>query len=306
MTSIPVFLASDNNYAPYVASTIASICDNTSSFIDFYVLDGGITKENQNKISKLKEKFENFSLEFLEIDMDKEFSSIKYSNKGDYISLSTYNRFLIPQLKPEIDLALYSDVDVIVLGDISEMYYEGLNGFALGAISEEYLEKTRNLERKERLGLNSNHKYFSAGNLIIDCKKWRDEKILDKLFESEYKYRDLLEQADMDVLNLTFNGNNYQELNAKYCLLDAHYDFYDGIMPLIRHYHGDIKPWHISPDKNIEKFMPNHKDFWRYLALTEFYDEVCDKTTNDLEQNKIIRRLQVIKIMRDQHAKNNR
>ena len=47
---IPIFLASDNNYAPFVATTIASICDNTKSFCDVYVLDGGITKENQSKI----------------------------------------------------------------------------------------------------------------------------------------------------------------------------------------------------------------------------------------------------------------
>ena len=42
MYRIPIFLSSDNNYAPFVATTIASICDNTKSFCDFYILDGGI------------------------------------------------------------------------------------------------------------------------------------------------------------------------------------------------------------------------------------------------------------------------
>ena len=76
MNTIPIFLSSDNNYAPYVATTIASICDNTKSFCDFYILDGGISKENQEKIYVLKEKFNNFSIEFINIDVDKEFKSI--------------------------------------------------------------------------------------------------------------------------------------------------------------------------------------------------------------------------------------
>ena len=42
MSNIPIFLSSDDNYAPFVATTIASICDNTKSFCEFYVLDGGI------------------------------------------------------------------------------------------------------------------------------------------------------------------------------------------------------------------------------------------------------------------------
>jgi len=50
MYRIPIFLSSDNNYAPFVATTIASICDNTKSFCDFYILDGGIEEENKEKI----------------------------------------------------------------------------------------------------------------------------------------------------------------------------------------------------------------------------------------------------------------
>lgn len=54
MYRIPIFLSSDNNYAPFVATTIASICDNTKSFCDFYILDGGIEEENKEKFVSLK------------------------------------------------------------------------------------------------------------------------------------------------------------------------------------------------------------------------------------------------------------
>ena len=94
--SIPVFLASDDNYAPFVASTIASICSHTKSFCDFYILDGGISEKNKEKICKLKEQFDNFFIEFLFVDLEKEFKNIVYKNAGSYISLSTYKVLGIP------------------------------------------------------------------------------------------------------------------------------------------------------------------------------------------------------------------
>lgn len=136
MSYIPIFLSSDNNYAPYIAIAIASICDNTKSFCNFYILDGGISKENKSYINSLKKIFKNFSIEYLTINLEKEFNSIEYKNAGNYISLSTYNRFLIPKLKPQLKKVLYMDVDIIVLGDIQELYNEDLEGYALGAVWE--------------------------------------------------------------------------------------------------------------------------------------------------------------------------
>ena len=236
------------------------------------------------------------SLEFIEIDLKKEFDSISYQNNSEYVSLSTYNRFLIPQLKPGIDKALYSDVDVIFLDDVKKMYNEDLEGFALGAIPELYLEQSLNLSRKERLGLNDSHKYFSAGNLLLDCKKWREENILNNLLEIENKNRSNLTQADMDVLNIYFDNNNYKILDPKYCVLDTYYDFHNIKNPVIRHYHGGFKPWHFSPNSKIEASMPNHKDFWYYLEMTDFYNEVEERTKNIVEQTNKLREFKVSKL----------
>ena len=89
MSNIPIFLSSDNNYAPFIETTIASICDNTKSFCEFFILDGGITKENQEKICKLKNEFNNFNITFLTVDIEKEFGHIDFSHAQKYISLST-------------------------------------------------------------------------------------------------------------------------------------------------------------------------------------------------------------------------
>ena len=88
--SIPIFLASNDKYAPFVATTIASVCYNTKSFCEFYILDSGISNLNKKRIELLKEKFNNFSIEYLKVDLNK-FDGFK---SADYISLDTYQDFL--------------------------------------------------------------------------------------------------------------------------------------------------------------------------------------------------------------------
>jgi len=295
--NIPIFLSSDNNYAPFVATTIASICDNTKSFVEVYVLDGGITEENQEKISALKDVFKNFSIEFIKIDLEKEFSRIKCSDYLKYISLATYNRFLIPDLKPEIDRALYSDVDVIFTGDIKEMYEEDLDGYIIGAVWESYHEPHINIKRKIPINLSEEHKYFSAGNLLIDCKKWRENDITNKLFEIVYKYQGRLRYNDMDVLNICFE-NNYKVLPLKYCYVNQAYENNNSFADMvIRHFNGSIKPWNIDKKvTNTFSFVFKKDLFWHYAQLTQFYDEILKKV--EYKSNLDFRKYIVIQLLK--------
>ncbi len=300
MSNIPIFLSSDNNYAPFVATTMASILDNTKSFVDFYILDGGISKDNEEKICELKKQFSNFSIEFLKINIDKVFSKIDYSSAQDYISISTYNRFLIPDLKPNIDKALYSDVDVIFMDDIKKMYEEKLHEYSLGAIWEEYSEDCGNNEKKERMEISKGHKFFSAGNLLIDCKKWRENEITNKLFNIVYKYNDRLVFHDMDVLNKYFD-NNYKILSPKYCWINQDYEFYGQPKEqiVIRHFNGSVKPWQIAPElKENPKltFTLDKNKFWHYAKMTSFYDmlikQITYRTNVDLHKFLVFKLLQ--------------
>ena len=103
MIHIPVFLSADNNYAPLIATTVASICDNTKSFVDFYVLDGGISEENKQKIATLKNQFKNFEIEYIAVDISKYISLKDYKNICIHVTASTYNSLLIPSLKKNLE-----------------------------------------------------------------------------------------------------------------------------------------------------------------------------------------------------------
>lgn len=290
MKSIPIFLSSDNNYAPFVATTIASICENTNSFIDFYVLDGGISLLNQNKILSLKQQYNNFSIEFISIDIDKYFKNFVETPK---ITKSMYSRFLIPYVKPEINKAIYTDVDVIVVGDITEMYNESLDHYALGACYEEFFKNDLNLIRQKYLNLSKNHKYFCSGILLFDCKKWRQDNILNGLLTLEKKYREYLKYPDQDLLNKYFE-TNYKILDKKYCYLDPWFSIEKDYKFIIRHYTANYKPWKIPPNIDSKNF-PSTKLFWNYAKKTPFYEELEKKTFSIQEYETIVRKERFMK-----------
>lgn len=262
---IPIFLSSDNNYAPYIATTIASICDNTAAFCEFYILDGGIKTDNKTKIKTLMEQYNNFSIEYINIDTEKYFKNFVTNS---YITLPTYYRFIIPQLKLNLERILYLDVDIIVKGDIQELFNTNLDNKVLGAIKD--LGDSYYIKRlKFNVEIDPSHTYFNAGVLLIDCKKWREQDISEKLFNTEKKYRGKLLCNDQDVLNKVFE-NNYKMLLEKFNALTLKGD------TVIRHYYSKPKPWEIKQDiKNSSQLLQDVDLFWYYAQKTPYYEQLC-------------------------------
>ncbi|MGX2971067.1 glycosyltransferase [Helicobacter sp. T3_23-1059] len=306
MPNIPIFLSSDNNYAPFVATTIASICDNTKSFCEFYILDGGITQENQAKICELKKQFSNFEIEFIRIDVEKEFKDIEYQNASQYVTISTYNRLLIPNLKPNIDKCIYLDVDIIVCGDIATLYNESLDDYMIGAVWEVYGENSFNIDRRRYLQLTETHKYFNAGVLLINIKKWRENNVSNLILQNVIENKDRIQMADQDVLNLFFNNNQYKELPIKYNFLNKYFMEIkiDSEELIICHFVGNYKPWQIATNYEIEHLMPNHKLFWHYATMTPFYQYLICHTLNENESKKLLRHIHIFRIKRSRNKLN--
>lgn len=278
MAGIPIFLSSDNNYAPFVAITIASICDNTKSFCNFYVLDSGITEENKEKICSLKERFKNFSIEFITIDLEKYFKDFK---GFCHISKAMYARFLIPDIKTSLNKAIYLDVDILVIGDILKLYEESLNNYTIGAVAETFPEQIWDIRRREMF-LSGGHRYFNSGVLLIDCQKWRQEDLLKKIITLGEQIVEWLIYGDQDILNKFFN-NNYKCLPDIYNTTSGICSGYDAPKDtIICHYVGPAKPWHYY--KKRKKMMPCLADYWKYAKMTPFYNELKKEALNKAKE----------------------
>ncbi|GMO57058.1 MAG: glycosyltransferase family 8 protein [Rickettsiales bacterium] len=286
MTNIPIFLASNDNYAPFVATTIASICYNTKSFIDFYVLESDISDFHKTQIESLKSKFSNFSVEFLQVkpDLYKDFAFTL-----SHISLDMYSRFFMFELKPNLKKAIYIDLDVVVLGDIADLYNEDLGGNALGAINVNLPKRRKFNYIYKIMQIPQEHLYFNSGVLLFDAEKI-SKNFAKEMFELLDKYKKVVRFGDQDTLNKYFAGN-YKTLSNKYNFTNSHIK--NGFKEqniIVRHFEGSKKPWNSNRWYRGD-IMKNFKDWWFFAEMTPFYSGIfAEFVANKIEEGKVKKR----------------
>lgn len=268
--NIPVFMIAANDIVEPMCVTMASILANTQSFIQFYILEKStllISEENKNKILKLKDHFSNFSIEYIPINPE-DYSGLTPTTAG-YIPNDTYFRYIIPEIKPNIDKAIYLDVDIIVKKDIKDLYNENLDTNLIGAINHpSYCWKYPYFSKViKNLNLHNSNQYFNGGVILFDCKKCRRQKITQKLMEITRKLKDKILWADQDIFNLVFE-KKVKLLPEKYNALRSVYEaekindknIIDDLY--IIHFNGKEKPWNNTP------YLSEY--FWKYVQFTPF------------------------------------
>ena len=274
MTVIPIFLSSDNNYAPFITTTIASICDNTKALCKFYILDGNISLENKLKIESLQNLFSNLMIEFIEVNYKKYFKEFK---PVTYLGYAPYARFFVPDKAKKI---IYLDVDIIALNDIKLLWEFDLKGKTIAIATNtccnhltQYVQQKFNIDT-----------YCNNGVMLIDTERYYKNNYLERLLDAEKKYRDTLKFADQDLINIIFK--------ADYTILPNKFNVqYGGNDTILRHFTNVYKPWKSSYFKLNAKISPlqNFDNFWFYARMTPFYEKIkkiYEESTNSSFLNK--------------------
>ena len=297
--SIPVFLSSDNNYVPYMSALMVSIMDNTKSNIDFYIVDAGINEFNKKQISTLQEKW-GFGLEFIDAEPYRHLFKTPASPSG-HITKASSDRFLIPFMKPNLNKVIILDVDMIALGDIEKLWNIDLEDKIVASAQAFCWTQPKIIEELNKdVGLSPKHKYFNMGTIIVDCKKWREGNIMDKLSEASSRINTKkVPWWDELAFNMVLQENNYKVLDPKFNMMVPHQVYYKEGKPnthkkVIEEYLGlsedykineiifshfamrDVKPWntrtyYYEPSKKWVD-IPNFKEFWSYLKQTPFFE----------------------------------
>lgn len=271
-SDIHIFFASDDNYAKCLCVAIASILINSLPIdhFNFYILDGGISSNNKKNIIKLKQ-IKDFNVEFIKID-DNLFNNCPITEVCKYITKTTYYRYIIPKIKPELKKCFYFDCDIIVTNSLNLFWNTNIDNYYIAAV-EELWDYYHN-EIQNILNLN---KTANAGILLINIEKWINDNIIDTLFDntSILIKENKLKWQDQDVINYTFKDNIYF-ISPKYNLqqtayFDGQHSLYsDEEMnfakqsPVIIHYSGDIKPWQEGCRH------PLAERYWDYIKYTPY------------------------------------
>lgn len=132
MKQVPVVFAFDNNLAFEAAVCISSLFDNAreSTIYDVFILYPDGQDLNRMDIDVVASSHPRHKLTYLPV---KDQFEQAYEIRG--INTLTYYRLLIPELIPQYDKVIYSDVDVIFRDDLSEIYAIELGENYLGAVN---------------------------------------------------------------------------------------------------------------------------------------------------------------------------
>lgn len=253
---IHVVSIADNKYAQHLAVTFASLLLNASSEASFhlYVITTGLSEENKDKLSRTVEKL-GARLQFLTVDA----SPYERFNPMDNNSRETYIRLSIVDVVPQhVNKIICIDSDVVVTGDIVDLWDTDLEGRAVAAVIDEWAS-TQCEVLKIPKGL-----YFNAGIMIMDLEKWRRDSIVPKTMEYLTRNMHLLKYHEQDALNaLLFN--DWIPLPATW---NAHStiikEWKSAVPPAAIHFTGLSKPWQFD---NIHPFK---QEYYKYLRMTEW------------------------------------
>lgn len=276
---IPIFFASDNNYAPYLVVALKSLLANASKdyFYKIHVLTSNMSDDN--KLVLLRELTFNSSIEFINLSKETEAIKDKFHLR-DYYSIDTYYRFFIADLFPEYDKVIYLDSDIIVLGDISDLYFYNISNYLLGVVQEQVMAHNECFSDyvEKALGVKCKN-YFNAGILLMNSKLFRLYNIQSKFFKlmSRFKFR---VTQDEDYLNVICK-DKVKYLDLGWNKMPFEETGFDDVDLKIIHYTLGWKPWHYE-NVRYEEY------FWQYASQTEYYELLQNqlKTYDDVKKQK--------------------
>jgi lipopolysaccharide biosynthesis glycosyltransferase len=270
MDRLQICTAADANYKLQLSVLLKSLIISQKTVFNFFVMGNGWTEKDKNDILTISTEPAN--IVFIDVEVQN-FKSVKLSGK---FPLATIYNLLAPlEFFSETQKILYLDCDMVVQEDLSIIW--GLEfSESVAAVVDSHVGVNGNpsMWRPWReLNVNPISKYLNTGLLLINVKKWNEEKITDKCVNLLTKFS--LPCLDQDALNLVLNGNFYS-LPPRFNSMPMHFmpklryaDLIENDSeileamnnPAIIHFHRSFfgKPW------NFGSTHPYTKN-WRVLA----------------------------------------
>lgn len=301
---IPIVLITDKNYIIATATAIQSLIDNKNENTKYEVnvITNKVNKKDIELFKKLAS--ENVTINIIEYKGNDVNKFDKYGNVK-YMTGTGLLRFNIIELFPDYDKILYLDDDILINGDLSELFNINLKDTYAGVVRDINMELSTDWRKSHENDNLNVEKYFNSGMMLLNLKKIRENNITSsKLYEIEIKNKKDFINTDQDVFNYIFD-ENVTWLHPKYNMLyyiltdgkfkiqlinDFYYQNYKSLEEfendtIIAHLAGQKKPWLYKNGYMREKWLS-------YFKKTPFAEyEIGDRVryTCKKEKHGIIR-----------------
>lgn len=257
LSSIPIAMATDNNYVTPTLVSIVSASENANpnTKLRFYIMvTNDFSEENKVKMQKLDEKLENSVITL--INMGDAFKEFEKSIWGT----AMYYRLKIGSMLKDESKCIYLDSDTLVLKDLTEMFNLDIGENYVAGVLDGYRQCE---EHAAELEIPDMSQYICSGSLLWNLNKVREDNL-------EEKFEQFLKKAteenkslifpDQDAINAVCYGkivnmpfkygaivglmycSKYDKDPYLYKLIDKD-NWEDGVKnPIVLHFVGK-KPW---------------------------------------------------------------
>ena len=194
---VNILLSGNNKVFDGALSELISITNKTKEAITCYIFTMDLTrvKEDYKCIDDKQIEFlnkivkeQNKNSKVIKIDVtqiyEEEFGNGK--NENAYCTPYTLLRLLADKIPDMPEKLLYLDIDMMVAGDISELYNIDVTDYEYAAVKEKYGSKFIRYD------------YINAGMLLLNMKKIKETRLLEKARQLIKKRK--LPFADQDAI----------------------------------------------------------------------------------------------------------
>ena len=294
-----IALICDDAYVMPTAVTIKSIQENYSvpygEKVIISVCTYGISKENERLLTELSEK--SLSVQIVKVNVDK--LSIKFNkiSQKSHVTPTSLIKFELPNIFGNIEKLLYLDSDIIVLGNIIELFQLD--------ISDEYVAASFEFWNYLNLYWGGNKDstsrptfYFNSGVMLMNLSMMRKNDISKALWLKKYELQVDKSKTtmDQDTLNEVFAGH----VNPLSIVWNYNTKFYSNpdILHINQVYNTSfVDREDIQNNIKVLNYVGKEDKPWKFLtancrAIWDNYYEKCGFSMEALKREKSVHDLQ--------------
>ncbi len=234
-----------------------------STAYDVSVLSDGISEESCIRLQKIAEGIDSRH-RVMFVDMEELLSKHIRAEYALYLPRSAWSRLFVPELMPDVQRALYVDIDVLFCDDCSELFTLDMEGAAVGVVYENPSAENSFFNGTFDIPVEYPG-YFNSGVLLMDLEVFRRDKLSECILEAAARYADKLKAQDQDALNAALydkayrlhprwnwndgNTRRFQKANPSarmWRAFEPREVVEASLFPGIMHFIGPHKPWNYN------------------------------------------------------------
>lgn len=271
-----IAIAFDQNYLRPFYALIASIFDQHKSIkISIHAIVSGVNDDELDKINKYclsnNAQFQTYKIDF-ELT-----SKFVLSNKW---TQAVYYRLFFPKLVPNtVEKLLYLDTDIVVIGQLDELFKLNLEHYPVAAVYDNYVKK------QELIGIHEEGLYFNSGVLLMNVKEWNKQEITEHAIQYLNQYPERIKFVDQCALNAVLKGK-WLAMETKYNTMYSYLPFWEEGFSVFKKSISNVSIIHFTLHRPWNMLCKNRARIFyeQYLKMSPSFNK---KVWTDFSVNKI-------------------